>query len=155
MPTILEKVTLLLNSYGVKYSRFEHEPVVTSLDAARVRKSDLSQGAKALVFMVDKKPALIVIPGDKKVDTGRFKRLFGVKDIYMADAQKLMEVTGLEKGAVPPIGKVFNIPAYFDESFKQKDIAAFNAGSHSVSVEMRAEDLIKVAEPVFGDFSKD
>lgn len=152
MRNVTNEIKRILDDGGVAYEMFEHEPVITSRDAARIRDTDISMGAKALVFLADKTPIIVVIPGDKKLDTKKFKKLFGIKDLSMADSDQLKQLTGLTKGAVPPLGKVFGIKTYYDEIFKQKDKVAFNAGSHTISVVMNALDLIKVQDPIFGSF---
>lgn len=151
---ILYRVLDFLNSNKVEFKKFEHAPVITSEEASKVRNTDLSVGAKALVFIADNIPVMIVVPGDKRIDTNKFKKMFGYKDLYMADSAKLLEVTGLEKGAVPPIGNIFNIKTYMSSEITEKKIIAFNAGAHTISVEMNPNDLIKIVNPILGDFTK-
>ena len=151
--TVLEKIIQKLNGEGIEYSRIEHEPVYTSEEAARIRDADISMGAKAIVCFADKRPCLVVVPGDKKIGFKLFKALFGVKDMRMASASEVTVLTTLEIGAIPPTGSLMDLKSYFDESFKLKDRVAFNAGSHTVSVVMKARDLIKTEKPVFGDFA--
>lgn len=147
-------IILLLKESNVQFEAYEHEPAHTSQEAARIRNTDLSMGAKALIFIADKNPILVVCPGDKKVDTKIFKSLFGIKDIVLATPEKVTELTTLKIGSIPPIGKALNLKSYFDVSFREKDDVVFNAGSLTFSVKMKASDLIKVEEPIFGDYSK-
>lgn len=150
--TVFEKIVELFDSKKISYEVIEHAPVYTSADAARIRDTGLGNGAKALIFMADKKPILVVLPGDKRVDTRKFKRLFNIKDLEMASKEGVFKITGLEVGSIPPVGAVVNLKAYFDESFKAKDVIAFNAGSHSKSIRMKASDLIAVEKPLFGSY---
>ena len=147
--TVFEKIIQTFNEQGVKYELLEHEPVYTSADAAKIRDTKLSDGAKALVFIADKNPILVVLPGDKKVDTSMFKKLFGISDLAMATKEQVKEITGLEVGAIPPVGSVMGLKVYFDDEFKSKDIVSFNAGSHSKSIRIQASELIKVENPIF------
>ena len=55
---------------------------------------------------------------------------------------------------MPPFGNLFNIKVYFDKSVVENDIVAFNAGTHTKSIKMKAKDLVKVVNPVIGEFSK-
>ncbi len=151
--TVFEKITELFDSNKISYEVIEHEPVFTSADAAKVRDTSPSDGAKALVFVADKNPILVVLPGDKKVDTKIFKKIFNIKDLFMADKEKVCEVTTLEVGSIPPIGKVLGLKSYYDAVFKEKDVVVFNAGSHTKSIKMKAKDLITCEEPTFGGFA--
>ena len=48
-----------------------------------------------LVFLADGKPILIVACGDKKIDTKKWGRAIEAKKIKMADAETVMQITGL------------------------------------------------------------
>lgn len=150
--SVLEKIKEILDSLNITYELLNHEPVYTSTDAAKIRDTRLSNGAKALIFVADGKPILIVVPGDKKVDLRKFKQQLHIKDLRMASLIEVKEITTLEVGSIPPVGKAMNLKSYFDSSFLKKGIVAFNAGSHSVSIRMKASDLIKVENPVIESF---
>lgn len=152
--TVFEKIKKLLDTAEVKYSVIEHEPVYTSKQAAQIRDSDVSMGAKSLVLIADKKPVLVVVPGDSKVDFKAFKNEFGVKDLRMASPDEVKEITTLEVGAIPPIGKVLGIDSYYDESFLEKEDITFNAGLHTISIVMKASDMLSVETPAIAKISK-
>jgi Cys-tRNA(Pro) deacylase len=151
---VLDRIISLLENIGVEYKKIEHEPVYTSADAAKIRDTDPAEGAKAILMFADKKPVLLVVPGDQKIDFRKFKQLTGTKDLRMAKPEEVEELTGLEIGAIPPVGKAMNIPSYYDESFKDRETAVFNAGAHTVSIIMKTADLLKVEEPVIADLVK-
>ena len=150
--TVLENIINTLNSHKMEYERVEHIPVFTSEEAAQIRNSDLSMGVKALILMADKSPILIAIPGDKRLSFKKAKDSIGIKDLRMASKEEIRALTGLEVGSIPPLGNLMNIPTHFDTSIFTKDKVAFNAGSHTVSVIMRAKDLIDLVRPVQGDY---
>lgn len=145
---VYEKIIELLDEKGMEYEVMEHEPVYTSEDAAKIRDTDVGMGAKALVLMADKKTVLVVVPGNKRLDFKKFKKEFSVKDLRMAKPEEVKEITTLEVGAIPPVGKAVNLESYYDDSFLKKDIVAFNAGSHTKSIKMKAKDLISIEHPV-------
>lgn len=152
---IYESIISFLKKNNIIYQLFEHEPVYTSAEAARIRQTKETQGAKALVFLADKKPILLVLPGNKKVDTKIFKKIFGIKDLSFAKPEQVLELTGLEIGAVPPFGNVMNLPTYVDKTLLNEDEIAFNAGAHTKSIKMKTEDFIKLCQPTVDLFSKD
>ena len=154
MSLIFKKIIEKLKDNGVEFEHKEHEPVITSEDAAKIRDSDTSMGAKALLFLADKKPIVVVVPGNKKLDLQKFKKLYNIKDMSMANKEQLKKITGLERGAVPPMGSVFDLATYMSNDFMHKDNIAFNAGSRTNSIYMKAPDLIKLEVPILGDFSK-
>ena len=149
--TVFEKIRELLDENNTKYEVIEHEPVYTSEDAARIRDTSTSIGAKALVWFADKNPVLIVVPGDSRLDVKKFKVAFGVKDLKFANPQEVEKLTGVAIGAVPPVGKAISLPSYFDKSFEKMTNVAFNAGLHTHSIKMQASDLILIESPKIAD----
>ncbi len=152
--SVFENIKNLLDKNKVPYKLIEHKPVFTSEDAAKIRGSSLSLGAKALIMKADKKSIMIVVPGDKKVDTSTFKKLYQVKDLEMATKEEVKIISGVEVGAVPPFGNLFKIPLYFDKTIVENEVVFFNAGSHSKSISIKGSDLEKVTKPIVGNFSK-
>ncbi|EKE14569.1 MAG: hypothetical protein ACD_12C00418G0001 [uncultured bacterium] len=152
--SVFDQIKNLLDQSKVDYKVMEHKPVFTSEDAAKIRGSSLSLGAKALIMKADKKPIMIVVPGDKKIDTSAFKKLYEIKDLEMATKEEVKNISNVEVGAVPPFGNLFKIPLYFDKTITEKEVVFFNAGSHSKSISMKGTDLEKVTKPIVGEFSK-
>lgn len=152
--SVFENIKSLLDENKILYKLIEHEPVFTSEDASKIRGSSLSLGAKALIMKADKKPIMIVVPGDKKIDTSAFKKLYQIKDLEMATKEEVKNISGVEVGAVPPLGNLFKIPLYFDRNIVNNETVFFNAGSHSKSISIKGSDLEKVTKPIVGEFSK-
>jgi len=151
--SVFKKIIKLLDESGVKYNLSEHKPVYTSSDAARVRGTDPSIGAKAMVFSADKTPILIIVPGNKRVDSKGFKKQHGVKDLRICSADEVKKITGLEIGSVPPFGNLMNLTTYVDRDIKRLKEIAFNAGSHIRSIIMKSSDFINLVEPIIGEYS--
>ncbi|MBI5613694.1 aspartate--tRNA ligase [Candidatus Gottesmanbacteria bacterium] len=152
--SLYEKIITLLESAKVSYEQTEHERVVTSEDAARVRNAPLSEGAKALIFYEDESPVMLVIAADLKVDTKLVKSLHGIKNLRMATPVEVKKVSGVDIGAVPPFGNLFRIPVYMDEGLRRNDMIVFNAGLHTKSVRMKERDYESLVKPVVELFSK-
>lgn len=152
--SVFENIKNILDENKIDYKLMKHEPVLTSEDAARVRKSPLKQGAKALIMYADKKPIMIVLPANLKVEFKQFKSIYHVKDLRMATANEVKQVTNVEIGAVPPFGNLFNIPLYVDKKLGENEKIDFNAGEHTKSVEMKYKDFERLTKPIIGNFSK-
>jgi len=150
---VFEKIKQLLDENRTPYQLFVHEPVFTSEQAAKTRNTPQSFGAKAIIFKADSKPLLIVVPGDRKVDVKDFKKLYGIKDLRLLTAEEVRELSGLEIGSIPPFGSVINLPTYLDEQITKNEIVAFNAGSHTKSIQMNPEDFLRLEKPIVGNFT--
>lgn len=150
---LFDKIISLLNSYKIQYKVFEHRAVFTSEEAAEIRGTKLSQGAKALIMFGDKMPLMIVLPADRKIDFKKFKSATGIKNLEMATADKVKALAGVEIGAVPPFGDLLNLPLYVDSHLKEEEEIIFNAGLHTKSIQMRYRDFEKIAKPIIGDYT--
>jgi Ala-tRNA(Pro) deacylase len=134
----------LLQREGVEFRLTHHDRVTTSADAAAVRGVELRSGAKAMVVRGKQGFVLAVLAADRKVDWKRLAPLVGGKGARFADADELLESTGLTKGAVPPLGSLFGLRTIYDESLLAVDVVNFNAGLHTDSISMRRDDLIRL-----------
>jgi len=150
---LTEKVFDLLAKNKISYEKYEHEPVFSSKDASRVRGTDISLGAKSLIFNADDKLILIVVPANKKVNSHKFMKMYKIKNLRMVDKEKLPEKVGLERGAVMPFGSLLGLATYFDEGLKRDGEVVFNVGKTTISVVMSARDLVDIEKPILGDFA--
>ncbi len=85
---------------------FEHEPVITSEQAAQTRGFALKQGIKALLFTNGNGEWVIVdIPANQKAHLKKIAEIRGwsKRDIRMATPEEVVEITGCEIGSVPPL----------------------------------------------------
>lgn len=136
------------------FETFEHEPVRTSEDAAKLRQGySLNQGAKALIVRVkvsnsDKKFIMLVIPANSRFDTNKVKALFNIKDIRFATEQEVSDVTfGIQPGGVPPFGNLFGLEFIVDPKLFKNEKIVFNAGDRRFSIGMKSEDYKKILNP--------
>jgi len=149
---VFEKIKKILDENGISYRLFEHEPVFTSEQAAKIRNTKMCQGAKAIIFKADDNPLLVVVPGDKKVDTKTFKKLYDIKDLRLLSADEVKELTGLEIGAIPPFGSQTNLKTYCDQKVFENEEIVFNAGSHTKSLLMKSKDFKTLENPTIDSF---
>jgi len=142
--SVYEKIIHLLDSHNIKYQALEHEPTPTCEDSARVRGTSMDQGAKALICMADKKPVLIVLPCSQKLDVKLFKQQFGVKDLRFASQDEIKDLTGLQIGAIPPLGIILGLPTHVNSLLQSQNTIAFNAGDRTRSIIMKYADFAKI-----------
>jgi Ala-tRNA(Pro) deacylase len=142
---VTERLQRWLREVGVAFEVIEHGPVHTSTEAARVRGTRLEQGAKALVVRADDRYVHCVLPAHRKADNAALRGIVGTRKLRFATRDELHEVTGCEPGAVPPFGNLFGLPVLLDEALCANERVAFNAGSTTVSIIMRCDDLVRIA----------
>lgn len=151
---VFGKIRDALNKEKIEYEVLEHKPVFTSKEAAEVRGTELKQGTKALIVKTDEGFIQAVVSGAKEIDLDKLKKITLFKNLELANAKEVKQATGCNIGSVPPFGNLFSLKTYFDKSVVDNDVVAFNAGQHTKSIKMKAKDLIKIVNPVVGEFSK-
>ena len=118
-----------------------------------MRGSQLGSGAKAMVVKTRSGFLLAVLAADRRVNWKLLAPLSGGKGARFATDEELHELTGLRKGAVPPLGDLFGLPTIYDQSLLEVDRVNFNAASHTDSIAMRRDDLIRIGGGRVEDFS--
>lgn len=154
----VSEIKELLTRNNCLFDYFEHEPVTTSEQAAQVRTGyTLKQGAKALIirYVDENKTAtftMLVIPGDKRLNNAKVKKLLNTKDMRFANAEEIDKVTsGVKIGGIPPFGNLFGLQVYVDKSVFENEKIIFNAGDQRVSIGMRSGDYTKLVQPQLAD----
>ena len=160
------KIIKLLTKNNIQYKEFRHEPVKTSAEAALVRDDiSIEQGAKALIVSykknlelspplnnsklpVDKSFAMIVVPGDRRFDSKKVRKILGVSKLSFASEQEVFDITnGVIPGGVPPFGNIFGIKTIVEQSLLNHDQIAFNAGDRAISIVMGSQDWLNLVNP--------
>lgn len=151
----LKLVRELLDRNRIPYEVSEHAPVYTSEEAARVRRVPLKTGVKALILKTETGNFVVgLIAADRKLELKKLAKIVGVKRLQLASPQEVLKITECEVGSVHPFGNLYGLPTFLDRSILENEIVNFNAGLHTVSIQMRPEDLLRMIKPVVEDFSE-
>lgn len=140
MENPFEKIIQFLEAKGAKYEIFEHEPVYTSEQAAKARGESLGDGAKSLLLKAGDSFLLAVLPGDKRLDNKKLKKILGVKNIRFATSEEVKEIMGCEIGACYPIGDIAGVRTIVDNAFLHNINICFNPGVHDKTIKMKWND---------------
>ncbi|MBI2661448.1 aspartate--tRNA ligase [Candidatus Woesearchaeota archaeon] len=151
---VFEKIKDTLNREKAEFETIEHKAVYTSREAAEVRGTELKQGCKALICKTNEGFIQAVVPGNKELDVKKLQEKTLFKTLELADAKEVKKATDCNIGSVPPFGNLFGLKTYFDKGVLDNDIVAFNAGSHTRSIKMKAKDLARIVNPTIGEFAK-
>jgi Ala-tRNA(Pro) deacylase len=142
---VTERIEQWLRGEGARFRLFQHAPVFTSEEAARVRGTPIESGAKALVMLAGDAPVHVVLPGSRRVDNARVRAILGTRTLRFATPEELLSLTGCVPGAVPPFGNLFGLPVLVDEALAAREEIAFNAGSNSASIVMPCADFLRLS----------
>ena len=129
---------------------FEQSTATSEL-AAQALNCEVGRIAKTISVFVDKKPALILISGDMKIDNKKFKAQFKCRPqmIPVADVENLI---GHAVGGVCPFAVNEGVPIYLDASLNRFDVIYPAAGNDKSCARFKIEELnryIKFAGRVY------
>ena len=154
-----DRIIKLLQDNNVPYTHLTHEHIVTSQDAAKVRGMDASQGAKAIILEArdskkEKYYLQAVLNGNRRINHKALKQLTGYKKLALASPEKVLELTGLTIGSIPPFGHLWELPIYVDAHLTTNETIAFSAATHTDSIIMKLEDYLAVVPHTVAEFSE-
>jgi len=152
--TVYDRIVNLIEKNKISHKIFSHKPARTSKEASCERKTPIEEGAKALIMIADNKPVMFVLPAHLKADTKIIKKSVKIKNLRMATPEEVKKVTGVEIGAVPPFGSLFNIETFVDDKMENDGKISFSAGRHDRSIEIKSRDFIFLSVPKIIAFSK-
>lgn len=140
----LLKAKEYLKKYGKDKDIIEfNESSATVKEAAHAIGCMESDIAKTLSFVVDNKPILIVMAGDKRCDNHKYKAFFHEK-AHMILKDDLVSLIGHEAGGVCPFGVNEDVKIYFDESLKTHEFVYPACGSINSAIKLSLEELEKI-----------
>jgi len=143
-----------LKSHGVWHQLISKTETVHTADAARVSGIELRRITKNLVFKVDDKDyALLIVPGDKKVDPKRATEALGAAKISLVPFEKSEAISGYPPGGTPSVGHRTQMRVVFDKSLQGFDTIFCGGGSRDKLLELRTEDVIRLTGAVIADIS--
>lgn len=122
-----------------------NESTASALEAAQALGVELNQIAKSLTFRTNDKAVLIVMAGDAKVDSKKFRDTFNVKS-KMLDLDEATRLTGYPIGGVCPFALAEDqITVYLDESLKRSEIVYPGCGDDVTLVKLSLKELEELA----------
>ena len=126
----------------------------TAVDAAKSLNTEVGSIVKSLFLRTKNSFLLCLIAGDKRCSLNKIKKILNEKDVSMANADQVKEVTGFTIGGVSPVGHLNNLNIYIDNSLQRfKDVFAA-AGHPNTIFKISFTDLQKITNGVIEDISE-
>ena len=125
----IEKVKRFFAELGEPERVIEFEQsTATSELAAEALGCEVGRIAKTISVFVDKKPVLILMSGDMKLDNKKFKAQFNCRP-HMIPVEEVEALVGHAVGGVCPFAVNEGVPIYLDASLKRFDVVYPAAGN--------------------------
>ncbi len=135
----------ILALHGLKPLEFEPGTTPTSEMAAQKIGVYTAQIAKSILLAgKDGLFRMAILRGDRKLASGKFKKVTGVKH-RMATADETLEQTGLRIGGVCPFGAK-GIQIFIDQGLGEYERIYPAAGTDASGVPMHLDDLVRITK---------
>tara|TARA_Y100000590_G_C15498746_1_gene930709 strand:+ start:261 stop:743 length:483 start_codon:yes stop_codon:yes gene_type:complete len=126
----------------------------TAEDAAKSLNTEIGSIVKSLLLRTQNSFLLCLIAGDKRCSLNKVKKIINQKDVSMANADQVKDITGFTIGGVSPVGHLKHIKVYIDKSFSRfKNIFAA-AGHPNCIFKINLENLKKITSGEIMDISE-
>ena len=136
-----EKVFAALKKHGLEDRITIHDETIDTVEHAALRIGCTEpEIAKTLSFVVEDKPVIVVMAGDGRVNSSKFKAKFHTKP-HMVPRDQVEERIGYQPGGVCPFGIPSDIPVWLDVSMKRFAYVHPAAGDEYTSVTLTPEEL--------------
>jgi Ala-tRNA(Pro) deacylase len=147
--TSLRRCIELIDSQRVRYTHTRHANAYRAREVAAAEHVPPSRLAKTVVFCGDSFYAMAVLPADCMLDLDELAAKLGLQRLRLATEEEIVRLfPDSEVGAMPPFGRLFNLPVYLDEHLAGETHIVFNAGTHRDAIHMKMADYVRVARPL-------
>ncbi len=116
----------------------------TASEAASSLSCEIGAIVKSLLFKTENSFTLCLIAGDKKASLNKIKKILNIKDVSMAAADDVKNITGFTIGGVSPVGHLNKIDIFIDHSLERFNYLYAAAGHPNCVFKINFIDLQKI-----------
>ena len=118
----------------------------TALEAASSLGCEVGAIIKSLLLKTEQNFTLCLVAGDKKASLNKIKKILNKKDVSMASANDVKNITGFTIGGVSPIGHLNKIDILIDHSLERFNQLFAAAGHPNCIFKISFKDLSKITK---------
>ena len=118
----------------------------TALEAASSLRCEVGAIVKSLLFRTENTFTLCLVAGDRKASLNKIKKTLNIKDVSMASADEVKNVTGYTIGGVSPVGHLNKINIFIDNSLERFKFLFAAAGHPNCVFKINFTDLQKITK---------
>jgi Ala-tRNA(Pro) deacylase len=152
--SISTRLKSFLEENQIRYSVMTHTATYTAQGAAATMQISGKELAKTVVLWAGEELILAVLPAPNHVRLDTLAAELG-KPVRLATEQEFSSLfADCELGAMPPLGSLYNLPVFVDESLAADEAIVFNAGTHRDAIRMRYDDFVRLTKPRVCSFAR-
>ena len=142
----VERVAAYLREAGAeaRLEEFAHgTPTATA--AARAVGASTAQIVKSLVFVCDGRYVLVLVPGDRRADSGKVAAAAGSASARIASPEQVLDATGFRAGGVAPFPLSRVAAVFLDQTLLAHDLVWIGAGTERHLAEIAPGELARLS----------
>ena len=118
----------------------------TAQQAAESLNTEVGSIVKSLLFKTEDGYLLCLISGDKRCSLNKLKKIKNQKNISMANADQVKEVTGFTIGGVSPVGHLQQLDIFIDDQLSRFNNIYAAAGHPNCIFKIDFDNLKKITK---------
>ncbi len=126
----------------------------TAQEAASSLGCEVGAIVKSLLFRTDDTFTLNLVAGDRKASLNKIKKILKKKDVSMASAEDVKDITGYTIGGVSPVGHLNKIDTLIDNSLNRFDDLYAAAGHPNCVFKISFKDLQSITNGLTEDITE-
>lgn len=152
---VKQHIASFLDEHHVPYTTQQHPQAFTAQRVAAAEHVSGNVVAKAVILVANDQPVMFVLPASHRVDLQKAAALLGVDSVRFATEREFAgRFADCELGALPPLGNLYGLPVYVDESLASREQIVFRAGTHTDTVAVAYTDFAKMVPATVADISR-
>ena len=143
----VQRVQKILNDYNKDLKAIVLKSSArTAKEAAESLNTEVGSIVKSLLFKTEDSFVLCLVSGDKRCSLNKLKKIKNQKDICMANADQVKEITGFTIGGVSPVGHINQIEIYIDHELSRFKYVYAAAGHPNCIFKIDFDNLINITK---------
>tara|TARA_B100000287_G_C20335663_1_gene663624 strand:+ start:30 stop:509 length:480 start_codon:yes stop_codon:yes gene_type:complete len=126
----------------------------TAIEASSSLGCEVGAIVKSLLFKTENSFTLCLVAGDRKASIIKIKKTLNIKDVSMASADEVKDVTGFTIGGVSPVGHLNKIDVFIDNSLKRFESLYAAAGHPNCVFKLDFINLQKITNGSIKEISE-
>ena len=118
----------------------------TALEAASSLGCEVGAIVKSLLLKANNIFVLCLVAGDKKASLNKIKKTLNIKDVSMATAEDVKNITGYTIGGVSPIGHKKDVEIFIDKELSRFEYIYAAAGHPNCIFKIDFDNLINLTK---------
>ncbi len=150
-----EELENYLRTNKVDFEVRHHPVAYTAQEIAAREHISGKMLAKVVMIIADGNLVMLSLPAPYRVDLDRAAAMLGAKEVRLAKEDEFAAAfPRCEVGAMPPLGNLYGLDVYVDNTLAEDECIVFQAGTHTDTISMKYADFARLARPKVADFAR-